>query len=118
MTRTSLHATAGDSLGAPPPAYRTWVATLAATSWICQGSVVSRILRRQVAGVWCDKGPYYFWTCKIAGKTVCHALSRTQYDHLKRAIAANRLMMKTVAKMQTASLSAILNNIPGVSKRK
>lgn len=71
-----------------------------------------------MAGVWRDKGPYYFWTCKVAGKTVCHALSREQSEHLKRAIAANRQMMKTVAKMQTLTLNAILKNVPGVSKRK
>ncbi len=118
MTRTSPPTPNGDSLGPPPPAYRKWVADLATTSWICQGSVVSRTLRRQVAGVWCDKGPYYFWTCKIAGKTVCQALSHAQYNHLKRAIAANRLLLKTVAQMQAASLAAILNNVPGVSKRK
>ena len=118
MRSSYPHAAVCDSLGSPPSAYRQWVASLATTGWICQGSIVSRTLRRRVAGVWCDKGPYYFWTCKIAGKTVCHALSRAQYEHLKRAIAANRLMMKTVAKMQTASLLAILNNVPGVSKRK
>ena len=110
--------TASADLGPPPPAYRKWAASLASPAWICQGSVVSRTLRREVAGVWRDKGPYYFWTCKVAGKTVCHALSQAQYEHLKRAIAANRQMMKTVAKMHTAALNAILKNVPGVSKRK
>lgn len=105
-------------LGLPPPAYRKWTVRLASTGWICQGSVVSRTLRRQVAGVWLDKGPYYFWTCKVAGRTVCRALSRPQYEYLKRAIAANRQLMKTVAKMQTSSLDAIMKNVPGVSKRK
>ena len=102
----------------PPSAYRKWAASLAATGWICHGSVVSRTLRRQVAGVWRDKGPYYFWTCKVAGKTVCHALSRPQYEHLKRAIAANRQLMKMVAKMQSTALDAILKKLPGVPKRK
>jgi hypothetical protein len=105
-------------LGPPSAAYRKWAASLASTGWICQGSVVSRTLRRHVAGVWRDKGPYYFWTCKVAGKTVCHALSRPQYEELKRAIAANRQLMKTVAKMQMTALGAILNNVPGVAKRK
>jgi hypothetical protein len=118
MPRSNPSATVRDSLGPPPPAYRQWVARLAATGWICQGSLVSRTLRRQVAGVWRDKGPYYFWTCKIAGKTVCHALSRPQYEHLKRAIAANRQLMKIVAKMQRAAFDAILTNVPGVSPRK
>jgi len=107
-----------EALEPPSAAYRKWVASLASTGLICQGSVVSRTLRRRVAGVWQDKGPYYFWTCKVAGKTVCHALSRPQYEQLKRAIAANRQLMKTVAKMQAATLDAILNNVPGVSKRK
>lgn len=102
----------------PSDAYRKLAASLASTSWICQGSVVSRTLRRHVAGGWRDKGPYYFWTCKVAGKTVCHALSLPQYEEIKRAIAANRQLMKTVAKMQMTALDAILNNVPGVSKRK
>jgi hypothetical protein len=102
----------------PPPAYRQWAASLASSGWICHGSVVGRTLRRRVAGVWNDKGPYYYWTCKVAGKTVCHALSRTQYEHLRQAIAANRQMMKTVAKMQRTTLHAILKNAPGVAKRK
>jgi len=110
--------TASSLLGPPPSAYRKWAAKLASTGWICQGSVVRRTLRRQVAGVWRDKGPYYFWTCKVAGKTVCHALSQAQYDHLNRAIAANRQLMKMIGKMQRSTLNAILKNASGVSKRK
>jgi len=113
-----LHPTPATRLGQPPTAYRRWAARLATTGWISQGSVVSRTLRRQVAGVWRDKGPYYFWTCKVAGKTVCHALSQTQYEQLKRAIAANRQLLKIVAKMQQATLDAILKHVPGVAKRK
>ena len=105
-------------MGSPPPGYRKWAERLAFAGWICQGSVVSRTLRRKVAGVWCNKGPYHFWTCKVAGKTVCHALSQTQYEHLRRAIAANRQLMKTVARMHKATLVVILNKLPGVSKRK
>jgi len=113
----SCASTAG-SLGLPPPAYRTWAARLASTGWICQGTVVRRTLRRQVAGRWRDRGPYYLWTCKVAGKTVCHALSRIQYEHLKRAISAQRRLMKTVANMQAATLATILKTVPGVVKRK
>ena len=102
----------------PPPAYRRCAASLVSTGWICQGSAVCRTLRRQVAGVWCDKGPYYFWTCKLDGKTVCHALSQAQYEQLKRAIAANRQLMKTVARMQRTTLKTILKKMPSVSKRK
>lgn len=113
-----LPATPPPPLGPPPPAQRKRAASLAATGWICQGSVVSRTLRRKVAGAWQDKGPYYYWTCKVAGKTVCHALSRAQYEHLKRAIEANRKLMTTVAKMQAATFAMIMKTVPGVSKRK
>jgi hypothetical protein len=107
------------SNGGPPPArYRRWVAALAGIGWICQGSVVRRTLRRRVAGAWVDKGPYYYWTCKVAGKTVCHALSRVQYQHLHAAIAAHRRVVKVLARLHAATLHAVLNNLPGVAKRK
>ena len=102
----------------PPPAYRRQAANLASTGWICQGSAVSRTLRRKVAGVWLEKGPYYYWTCKVAGKTVCQALSQEQYVQVKAAIAANRQLLSTIAKMQRETLNAILTKVPGVPKRK
>lgn len=102
----------------PPPAYRHQAANLASTGWICQGSAVSRKLRRKVAGVWCEKGPYYYWTCKVDGKTVCRALSQEQYVQIKAAIEANRQLMSAIAKMQSETLDTILAKVPGVSKRK
>jgi hypothetical protein len=71
-----------------------------------------------VAGKWVNKGPYYLWTAKREGKTVCHALSQKQYHAAKQAIEANRHVRDTLEKLQTMTLETILKKVPGVSKRK
>jgi len=105
-------------LPAPPPAYQRWAARLGAAGWICQGTVVRRCLRRRLQGRWVAKGPYYMWTCKVAGTTVCHALSKQQYLALKKGIAANRQIQRTIARMHALTLETILKKVPGVEKRK
>ena len=105
-------------LPARPPAYEKWAVQLGRTGWICQGTVVSRSLRRRVQGKWVDKGPYYMWTCKAAGKTVCQAVSREQYVALKRVIAANRKLERTLARMRALTLETIFKKLPGVKSRK
>mgnify|MGYP001559455156 FL=1 len=105
-------------LGAQPATYMKLLAHLAQPDWICQGTVVCRPLRRKVGGQWVDKGPYYLWTGKRQGKTVCHALSRQQYEVAKEAIAANRHVLRTLAKLQRITLERILKSLPGVAKRK
>jgi hypothetical protein len=103
----------------PPPAkYQAWAAQLGGAGWICQGTVVSRSLKRQIKGQWVSKGPYYMWTRKVAGKTVCRAVSRDQYLALKEAIAANRQLERTLARMRALALETILKTVPGVSPRK
>jgi hypothetical protein len=102
----------------PPPAYQAWAAQLGRVGWICQGTVVRRCLRRRIQGRWVAKGPYYMWTCKAAGKTICHALSREQYCVLKKVIAANRQIQKAIARMHELTLATILEKVPGVEKRK
>ena len=77
-------------LGPRPAAYRSLLARLAHADWFCHGTVVCRCLRREVAGKWVERGPYYLWTCKHEGKTICHALSQSQYQAAKAAIEANR----------------------------
>jgi len=104
-------------LPALPPTYEQWAAQLGRTGWICQGTVVSRSLRRRVNGRWVDKGPYYMWTCKVAGKTVCQAISRGQYLAFKRVIAANRKLERTLARMRALTLETILKTLPGVKSR-
>jgi len=105
-------------LGTPPPAYQRLQHQLGQTSWICHGSLVSRPLIRRLRGRTVKKGPYYLWTCKIRGQTVCLALSKTQYRLLAQAIANNRQLQKILERMQTLSLQLILKKIPGVRKRK
>lgn len=105
-------------LGAHPRTFTQLRTRLAQADWFCQGTVVSRPLRRKVAGRWVQKGPYYLWTGKRAGKTICYALSREQYLVAKRAIAANRKVMVVVGKLQAMTLERILKKVPGVTKRK
>ena len=105
-------------LGPPPAAYVKLLAELARPAWFCQGTVVCRPLRRKVRGQWVEKGPYYLWTGKRDGKTVCHALSQAQYEAAKEAIEANRLRLETLAQLQALTLQTILTKVPGVPKRK
>ena len=105
-------------LGPPPATYRRLQDQLRQASWICQGTVVSRSLIRRIRGRKVKKGPYYLWTCKVKGRTVCLALSKAQYRVLAQAIANRRQLQKTLERMQAFCLKTILNNIPGVKKRK
>ena len=105
-------------LGALPSAYARLLAQLSRPGWICHGTVVCRPLRRRVGGRWVKKGPYYLWTGKRQGKTICYALSKVQYDRAKEAIAANREVMKILAKLQAITLQRIRTKLPGVPKRK
>jgi hypothetical protein len=105
-------------LGPPPPAYAKLLARLGRSGWFCDGTVVCRTLRRKVAGQWVDKGPYYLWTNKRQGKTVCHALSQSQYQAAKQAIEAHRQIRDILEKLQTMTLETILKKVPGVQKRK
>ncbi len=105
-------------LGTPFPAFLKGWSQLAQPHWICQGTVVCRPLRRRVGGKWVKKGPYYLWTAKHQGKTVSHALSKAQSEVAKKAIAANRRVMKILAKLQALTFDSILKTVPGVHKRK
>ena len=106
------------ALGSPPPAYQQLQNQLRRVSWLCQGTVVSRPLIRRVRGRTVKKGPYYLWTCKVKGRTVCVALSKAQYHVLAQAIANHRRLQRTVERMQAFSLKTILKKVPGVNKRK
>ena len=105
-------------LGTPPPAQAKLRNLLARPVWFCHGTVVCRPLRRKVRGQWVEKGPYYLWTGKHAGKTVCHALSQAQYEAAKAAIETNHQVMEILADLQAQTLQAILRKVPGVQKRK
>ncbi|MGO8698922.1 MAG: DUF6788 family protein [Limisphaerales bacterium] len=113
-----MQRTTAPPLGSRPPAYEKLLARLARADWFCDGTVVCRTLRRKVAGQWVNKGPYYLWTAKRVGKTVCHALSRDQYHAAQQAIAAHRQIRAVLEKLQTMTLETILKKVPGVPKRK
>lgn len=108
----------GHPLGPQPAAYVRLLAQLAQAGWISQGTVVCRSLRRRSGAKWVMKGPYYLWTGKRQGKTVCYALSKTQYAAAKKAIEANQRLMKTLNKLQAMTLAHILKKLTGVEKRK
>jgi hypothetical protein len=105
-------------LGPLPATYAKLLAQLAQAGWFCQGTVVRRSLRRRVGGQWVHKGPYYLWTGKRQGKTLCYALSQEQYQVAKAAISANRKVMATLSRLQVITLQEILQKVPGVQKRK
>ena len=105
-------------LGPHPAASQRLQAQLAHNPWICQGSLVCRSLLRRVGRRNVRKGPYYLWTCKLKGKTVCVALSRPQYHLLAQAIRNNRRTQKLLERMQALTLKSILRKAPGVRKRK
>ena len=105
-------------LGSQPLPYTNLLGQLSQPGWICQGTVVCRPLRRRIKGQWVNKGPYYLWTGKKEGKTICFALSKAQYQVAKKAIAANRRVLKILARLQDMTLERIRQQVPGVSKRK
>jgi hypothetical protein len=105
-------------MGTPPAGQAQLRNLLARSAWFCHGTVVCRPLRRKVRGQWVEKGPYYLWTGKHAGKTVCHALSQAQYEVTKAAIEANHQVMALLADLQAQTLQTILRKVPGVKKRK
>ena len=105
-------------LGAPPPAYGRLRDQLGQTAWVCQGTLVSRPLMRWRRGRPVKKGPYFLWTCKVKGRTVCLALSKAQYQVLGQAIANRRRLQKILERMQALTLKIVLKKVPGVRKRK
>lgn len=77
------------------------------------GSVSKRMDRRPDAqGNMKERGPYWQWTRKEAGKTRTVNLSAAQARLWKRAIAEHRRLEKTVRAMRTLSLK-ILQEMTG-----
>lgn len=105
-------------LGPVPPRYEQWRQQLASIPWMCHGTVVCRPLRRQRRGRTVAHGPYYLWTCKEKGRTVCVAVSPAQAQLLRQAIANQRRGQKILHRLQALTLKTILRKVPGVKKRK
>lgn len=91
-------------------AYGRLRAQLGTVGWISEGYVQDR---GPGAG-----GPCYQWTRKYKGKTVSVALSKEQYDWLKKAIAQWRALQKTLKEMQRLSRKELFETVPGPTRRK
>ena len=115
---TPTPATRLTGLGTYPQNYQLLRQQLGHTSWIAQGTLVCRPLLRRIAGRSIKRGPYYLWTSKQKGKTICVALSKAQYQLLAQAIRNNRSLHRTLHQMQVLTLKTVLRIVPGVAKRK
>jgi cyclopropane fatty-acyl-phospholipid synthase-like methyltransferase len=83
---------------------------LAQVGWISEGYVQDR---GPGAG-----GPHYQWTRKVRAKTVSVALSKEQYEWLKRAIANWREVQATLKEMQRLSRQVLFATVPHPRRRK
>ena len=90
--------------------YRRLRSSLGKTSWISHGYVQDR---GPGAG-----GPCYQWTRKERGKTVSVALSKEQYEQMKKAIEAWRDVQAALKRMEQISRTLIFENTPGPARRK
>jgi hypothetical protein len=92
-------------------AYQRLEQAISAQPWLAQGSV----------NVVAPKSPggnvTYTWTRKIRAKTATVALSETQAAAFREAIAANRRVEEALAHLRELSQMALLDSLPGVSRR-
>ena len=85
-------------------------APLSKVGWMSEGYVQDR---GPGAG-----GPCYQWTRKVRGKTVSVALSRQQYEWLKRAITNWRQVQRTLKELQRLSRQVLFATVPHPPRRK
>jgi len=78
--------------------------------WISQGYVQNR---GPGAG-----GPCYQWTRKVKGKTVSVALSKEQFEWLRKAITHWRELQATLKEMQRLSRQVLFETVPHPPRRK
>jgi hypothetical protein len=90
--------------------YRQLCLQLAETGWISHGYVQDR---GPGAG-----GPCYQWSRKQRGKTVSVALSKEQYEWLKKAIENWRTVQAAMKRMEKLSLTMLFKTIPDTRRRK
>ena len=84
---------------------------LARIGYISQGSVLAR-------SVATSGRSGYQWTRKVAGKTVSVALSHEQFTAMKRAIANQRELRRTVEQMEQVSRQFLFQNTADTRRRK
>jgi hypothetical protein len=101
---------------APPPdellrRYQRLRQRLARLGYLSQGSVLDRsTLNPPRSG--------YQWTRKVAQKTITVALSRPQYDALKRAVENQRTLRQIVAQMERISRQVLFATLTDTRRRK
>ncbi|MEK7994212.1 MAG: DUF6788 family protein [Planctomycetota bacterium] len=93
-------------------AYRTLDRAACREPWLVQGSV------NVVAPTSPSGSVTYTWTRKVRGKTVTVALSRQQFVTFRRAIEVNRRIEAALSQLREVSQTALLSEVPGVSKRR
>ena len=102
------------TLGTPAPLSRRYQhlrQRLAGLGYISQGSVLDRTtLSPPRSG--------YQWTRKVGQKTITVALSRAQYEALKKAVGNARTLRKTVTEMQRVSRQILFETLPDTRRRK
>jgi hypothetical protein len=102
---------APDALAALKAQYHRLCQSLARTGYLSQGSV----LQRSVAA---SGRSGYQWTRKVGQKTVSVALSRPQFEAMKRAVANERKLWKTVQEMERVSREIIFASAADTRRRK
>jgi len=93
-------------------AYRRMEKALAQQPSLAQGSV--NVVAPKTPG----GNTTYTWTRKVRAKTVTVAISEAQAEAFRAAIAANREVETTLARIREVSQTAILEGVPGVSRRR
>ena len=99
--------------------YRTTAEELAGIGYVLQGSISERWMACGKAACRCTDdrdarhGPYYAWTYKRGGKTVCIYLTREQAADCSQWITNNRRLERLVATLRTITRRiAQLREIP------
>lgn len=85
--------------------------SLAGIGYISQGSVLDRAtLKPPRSG--------YQWTRKVARKTITVSLSAEQFEALKSAVQNERILWKTIRRMEMISRQILFTNLPHTRRRK
>lgn len=93
--------------------YRQLAHKLADIGWIASGSVIRRYTRCASPGCRCNAdppqphGPYWQWSAKIDGKTRTRRLTEREARLYQQAIANDRELRATIAKMRDIAAKAI-----------
>jgi len=93
-------------------AYRELDRAIHRQPWLAQGSVNVVAPKSPAASV------TYTWTRKVRAKTATVALSQKQAAAFRQAITANRQIEAALNRLRQVSQTALLAEVPGVTKRR